>query len=63
MTLGRSEINQRYNAKHQSKICENAIQKYNANKDRISARRRELYAIKKEQAIIDTLQLTSEICT
>ena len=53
MTLSRSEINKRYNAKNASKLCENAISYYNANKERISARRRELYAIKKEQAIID----------
>ena len=56
MTLSRSEINQRYNAKHQSKICENAISYYNENKQRISARRRELYAIKKQQAILDSAE-------
>ena len=54
MTFTRREINMRYNAKNASKLCENAISYYNANKDRISARRRELYAIKKEQAILES---------
>ena len=49
MTLSRSEINKRYNIKHQSKINENAIQKYNENKEKISARRKELYAEKKAE--------------
>ena len=49
MTLSRSDINKRYNAKNKSKICENAIQKYNENKEKISARRKELYAIKKAE--------------
>ena len=53
MTFTRREINMRYNAKHADKINENAIQKYNENKDRMRARRRELYAEKKAQAIID----------
>ena len=56
MTFTRREINMRYNEKHQSKINENAISFYNANKDRISARRKELYAIKKAQAIIDSAE-------
>ena len=49
MALTRREINLRYNAKHKSKICENAIQKYNENKEKISARRKELYAEKKAE--------------
>ena len=49
MALSRREINMRYNAKNQSKINENAIQKYNENKEKISARRKELYAIKKAE--------------
>ena len=53
MTFTRREINMRYNAKNKDQICENAIQKYNENKDRMRARRRELYAEKKAQAIID----------
>ena len=47
MALTRREINMRYNAQNKSKICENAIAKYNENKDKISARRKEIYAIKK----------------
>ena len=54
MTFTRSEINMRYNAKNKDKICENAISFYNENKQRISARRRELYAIKKQQAILES---------
>ena len=54
MTFTRREINLRYNLKHADKICENAISYYNANKERISARRRELYAIKKAQAILES---------
>ena len=54
MTFTRSEINMRYNAKNKDKICENAINFYNINKERISARRRELYAQKKAQAILDS---------
>jgi hypothetical protein len=54
MTFTRREINLRYNAKHADKICENAISYYNANKERISLRRRELYAIKKQQAILES---------
>ena len=56
MTFTRREINLRYNLKHQSKICENAINYYNMNKERISSRRRELYAIKKAQAILDSAE-------
>ena len=56
MALTRREINMRYNAKNKSKICENAIQKYNENKEKISARRKELYAIKKAQAILDSAE-------
>ncbi len=47
--MTRREINIRYNKKNQSKINENAIQKYNENKEKISARRKELYAIKKAE--------------
>ena len=54
MTFTRREINMRYNLKHADKINENAISYYNANKQRISSRRRELYAIKKQQAILDS---------
>ena len=54
MTFTRREINLRYNLKHADKICENAINFYNANKERISTRRRELYAIKKQQAILES---------
>ena len=39
----------RYNAKNADKINENAIAYYNANKEKISARRKELYAIKKAE--------------
>jgi hypothetical protein len=46
----------RYNAKHADKINENAIAFYTANKERISARRREIYAEKKAQAIIDSAE-------
>ena len=56
MTFTRREINMRYNLKHADKINENAISYYNANKDRISARRRELYEIKKQQAILDSAE-------
>ena len=56
MTFTRREINMRYNAKNASKLCENAISFYNENKQRISARRRELYAIKKQQAILDSAE-------
>ena len=56
MTFTRREINMRYNLKHADKINENAISFYNANKDRISSRRRELYAIKKQQAILDSAE-------
>ena len=56
MTFTRREINLRYNLKHADKICENAINFYNANKERISARRRELYEIKKQQAILDSAE-------
>ena len=48
MVFSRSEMNMRYNAKHKSKICENAIAKYRENKERISARRKEIYAEKKD---------------
>ena len=54
MTFTRREINLRYNAKNASKLCENAISYYNENKQRISARRRELYAIKKAQTILES---------
>ena len=54
MTFTRREINLRYNLKNKDKICENAISFYNENKQRISARRRELYAIKKQQAILES---------
>ena len=54
MPLTRSEINKRYNLKHADKINENAINFYNANKDRISSRRRQLYAEKKAQAILES---------
>ena len=54
MTFTRRQINMRYNEKHADKINENAIAYYNANKERISARRRELYEIKKQQAILDS---------
>ena len=54
MTFTRREINLRYNLKHADKICENAISYYNANKERISARRKELYAEKKAQAILES---------
>ena len=54
MTFTRREINLRYNLKNKDKICENAINFYNANKERISARRRELYAIKKAQSILES---------
>ena len=54
MTFTRREINLRYNLKHADKICENAISYYNMNKERISSRRRELYEIKKQQAILDS---------
>ena len=53
MTFTRREINMRYNAKNKDQICENAIQKYNENKEQMRARRKELYAQKKAQAIID----------
>ena len=56
MTFTRREINMRYNAKNKDKINENAIQKYNENKEKISARRKELYAIKKAQAILDSAE-------
>ena len=56
MTFTRREINLRYNLKHADKICENAINYYNMNKERISSRRRELYAIKKAQAILDSAE-------
>ena len=56
MTFTRREINMRYNLKHADKINENAISYYNANKERISARRRELYEIKKQQAILDSAE-------
>jgi hypothetical protein len=55
-TKARREINMRYNAKHADKINENAIAFYNANKERISARRREIYAEKKQQAIIESAE-------
>ena len=54
MTFTRRQINMRYNEKHADKINENAIAYYNANKERISARRRELYEIKKQQAILES---------
>ena len=54
MTFTRREINLRYNLKHADKINENAISYYNANKDRISSRRRQLYAEKKAQAILES---------
>jgi hypothetical protein len=38
------------------KICENAIQKYNENKNEVNRKRRERYAQKKEQAIIDSAE-------
>ena len=56
MTFTRREINLRYNLKNKDKICENAIQKYNENKEQIRARRREIYAEKKAQAIIDSAE-------
>ena len=54
MTFTRREINLRYNLKNADRLCENAISYYNANKERISARRKELYAIKKAQAILES---------
>ncbi len=52
--MSRRQINMKYNAKNADKINENAISFYHANKERISARRRELYAIKKQQAILES---------
>jgi hypothetical protein len=52
MAFTRSEINKRYNAKNKDKICENAIVKYNINKDEVNRKRRERYAEKKAQSII-----------
>ncbi len=54
--MTRREINMKYNAKNADRINENAIAFYNENKQRISARRRELYAIKKQQAILDSAE-------
>jgi hypothetical protein len=56
MPMTRREINMKYNAKNADRINENAIAFYNENKQRISARRRELYAIKKQQAILDSAE-------
>ncbi len=54
MTFTRREINLRYNLKNADRLCENAISYYHANKERISARRREIYAEKKAQAILES---------